>query len=130
MHDIESVDDIANVVHDFYRTALQDPLIGSFFTEVISLDFEHHIPLIIKFWDSILFGNTSYKGNPMIKHIELDRKSRLSKNHFDRWLMIWETTLTKSYRGPKQEEAIRRARDIAGLMLYKIEQKANGKSIL
>jgi len=38
--------------------------------------------------ESILLDKKGYKGNPMLKHIELNRKEALTAVHFDRWIEL------------------------------------------
>lgn len=120
MQDIHSKDDIELLVNAFYRRAVADPLIGHFFTEAVALDFEHHIPVIVSFWDSMLLGANTYRGNPMIKHIELNEKSELLLVHFERWVKLWELSVKENFEGVKAGEAVARAKSIALLMQYKI----------
>ena len=120
MRDIENRQDIELIVNLFYRKLLIDPVVGHFFTKVIHLSIEVHLPVIVSFWETILLGTISYKGNPMIKHLELNRLSPLARNHFDQWLQLWEETIHENFNGPKSEEAVTRAKAIAELMQYKI----------
>lgn len=104
----------------FYEKVKRDPLIGHFFTKVISLSWETHIPVIVSFWEGILLGGTAYRGNPMSKHIELSRLSAIRGEHFARWVELWSETVMENFEGPKADEAIARARSIAQLMELKI----------
>lgn len=122
MTDIESREDVQNLVSSFYEKVVVDETIGHFFTEVVKLDFETHLPTMYDFWESILLGNQVYKGNPMLKHIALNRQQPLEKEHFDQWLGLWEQTLEETFRGPVAEKALRTARQIAGLMQVKVKQ--------
>lgn len=122
--EITSRADIEQMVNSFYRTALEDEVIGHIFTDVVALNFEKHMPTMFKFWESILLGVASYEGNPMVKHLELNRKFPLEPVHFDRWLLLWESNIQKQFKGSKAEEAIRRAHSIAALMQHKIKQDA------
>jgi len=76
------------------------------------------------FWDSILFGTMNYKGNPMIKHIEMNKKENLHKEHFDQWMKLWRETIDELFVGEKANEAKKRATSIAQLMQYKINQNS------
>jgi len=118
--DIQDKEDISVLVERFYTKVLKDDLIGHFFTEVVSLSWEIHIPILVSFWNGILFGVQEYKGNPMIKHIHLDKMYPIEEMHFERWLRLWDETVKENFTGPKSEEAIKRAADIGRLMLYKI----------
>jgi hemoglobin len=125
LKDIENSGDIRFLIDEFYKQVVNDDLIGHFFTEVVKLDWEVHIPVMNDFWGTILLGEIKYKGNPMWKHIELNEKDPLGAEHFERWLFLWETTIRKNFTGNKAEEAIQRARHIAELMKHKIQQHSS-----
>lgn len=120
-YDIENREDVAVLVNTFYKRVLKDKLIQHFFTEVVKLQWEKHIPVIIDFWSSILFDEQSFRGNPMIKHIELSRQHRLEKKHFDRWLLHWNKTVDQLFQGENADLAKARALSIGLLMQSKIE---------
>src|SRR4051812_10308163 len=91
MKEIESRADIDRLMNVFYERALGDPVIGYIFTDVAKLDLEHHLPIIGDFWESLLFGTPVYQKhgrNPMLVHKDLHLKSRLTREHFERWLEI------------------------------------------
>ena len=119
--DIRSNEDVYFLVHAFYERALVDPLIGEYFTKVVKLDFDIHLPKISEFWISVLFGNGNYQGNPIIKHIELHQKKSLGLDEFERWLKLWKQTINAHYSGPIAEAAKQKADTMAQLMLIKIE---------
>ncbi|UYQ94030.1 group III truncated hemoglobin [Chitinophaga horti] len=125
MNDISTREDLLLLVNEFYRKATIDPVIGHFFTEVIKLDFSEHIPLIASFWENILLDGTSYKGGTMVKHIMLNRLSPMQPEHFERWLGLWEQTVTSHFEGPKALEAVNRAHSIAGIMQFKVGAHGN-----
>lgn len=127
MHDIENEDDIALLIDRFYKKVIPDPLIGPFFTDVVRFTWDEHIPIMNKFWGSVLLGSDSYKGNPMLTHFKLDKKTELNRVHFDRWLELWEKTINENFSGEKASEALTRARNIAAIMEYKIVQNRNFK---
>ena len=123
MQDIQTREDIGLLVNEFYKKVIPDPLIGHFFTRVVHFSWEEHIPIMISFWESILLGGQSYKGNPMIKHMELDALYPLDPLHFDRWLYLWQTTVRELFAGEKATEAIDRAHSIAGIIKTKIQAR-------
>jgi hemoglobin len=124
-NDINSEEQVMQLVEDFYRQLMQDAHIGLYFTEVITLDLDVHLPLIAAFWNAVLFGTGDYRGNPIVKHIALHRKHPLDQAAFDRWLAIWSDTIDARFVGPKAEEAKQKARTMAQLMLIKIESSEN-----
>ena len=122
LKDIENSQDIKLLIDEFYKQVVGDDLIGHFFTKVIPLDMDKHLPVMYDFWETTLLGNMKYKGNPMVKHIELSQKVPIQPEHFERWLALWERTITENFDGTKTEEAIQRAKQIAELMKYKVQQ--------
>ena len=120
LRDIDTREDIETLVDSFYQKALKDDSISHFFTEVVVLDWSVHIPLICDFWETVLLGKVVYKGNPMVKHLELHQLSPLNEQHFDRWLYLWKQSIVNRYKGPVADEAYNRAYQIAQLMKYKI----------
>lgn len=122
MRDITTGADIELLVDSFYKKVITDPTIGFIFTDVVALSWQKHIPVMYSFWGSLLLGQNTYKGNPMVKHMELDKLVTLTPTHFDTWLQLWVSTVSELFSGPKADEAIERARSIAGIMRLKVEQ--------
>lgn len=120
MKDITTRQDIIHLIDSFYTKVVKDDLIGSYFTEVVTLDFEKHLPVMYNFWESVLLGGTSYKGNPMIKHIQLHQKKALEEKHFNRWLTLWEQTINEHFTGSVADQAKHRAKSIKGIMMFKL----------
>jgi hemoglobin len=119
-HDIETKEDIETLVNTFYSKVIDDPTIGYIFKNSIGFSFEKHIPIMVSFWETLLFGVMSYKGNPMIKHIELNKTIPLHSQHFTQWLALWDSTIQENFEGKNANEAISKARNIAGIMQLKI----------
>tara|TARA_B110000240_G_scaffold163871_1_gene184006 strand:+ start:290 stop:436 length:147 start_codon:yes stop_codon:yes gene_type:complete len=46
-----------------------------------------------------LLDDIKYKGNPIVKHIELDRKPELKPIDFDQWILLLETTINYILKG-------------------------------
>jgi len=120
-HDISTREDIQTLVDTFYDKAKTDPLLGPIFNKIIGDHWDQHLPKMYSFWASILLGEQSYQGNPMIKHIELSKKVQLTEKEFDAWLLLFSTTVDELFKGEKANEAKLRANGIAGLMLHKIQ---------
>ncbi len=80
MNDIENRGDIQVVLNAFYRKAFEDELIGLFFTEVVLLNLDSHLPVITDFWEFILFGNHHYRKNVMEIHRNINHLSSIRKN--------------------------------------------------
>ena len=121
--DLQNRTDIEFLVDAFYKKALVNEHIGHFFTEVVQISFEEHLPIICDFWESLLFGTMTYKGNPMLKRLALDSKQQLRGMHFEQWKSLFFETLDEYFEGKKVEEAKQKATNIANLILFKIKQK-------
>ncbi len=119
--DILDRSDLELLIDQFYKRVLSNPEISFFFTEVVELDWETHLPRIVDFWESNLLGRGPYKGNPMHVHIDLNKRSKLEHNHFEVWLQLWEESIQANFDGPMAELAIKRAKQIAQLMQLKLQ---------
>lgn len=120
-HDITTEKDVELLVDRFYKKVLPDPVIGYIFADVARLSWDTHIPKINAFWKSLLLDKPGYSGNPMAKHIELDKKTPLKPEHFERWLLLWKQTVNEHFEGPVADKAIKQANSIALLMQHKVE---------
>jgi hemoglobin len=113
MSDISKRSDVERMVVTFYERVKSDPLLAPLFAH---LDWPHHLPIMFKFWSSILLGEMSYSGSPLMKHFNLG----LSREHFERWLKIFTENIDAQFSGQVAEEAKNRARTIANLFQHKM----------
>lgn len=127
--DIETRQDIKIFLKAFYERVKKDETIGIIFTEIVPMNWEHHIPVITDFWETVLLDNPVYKNNAMEVHFKLNRIFPLKKEHFTAWLNIFNHTLDEMYQGEKVQLARKRARSIAMLMEQKMHPQ-NNNSIL
>lgn len=111
--DITTRQDVYGIVVEFYDLLLSDPITKHIFQH---LDMDKHLPKITDFWCMVLFGDTTYTGNPFHKHTHLD----LKKKHFERWLYHFENTINISFKGNKAELAKQRATSIAFIFQSKL----------
>jgi hemoglobin len=111
--DIEARDDVERLVRAFYSRALVDPLIGWIFTDIAKLDLEVHVPRITSFWETILLGAQSYGGGAFRPHAVLHARVGLREAHFQRWLVLWRTTVDELFSGPRAELAKSHAERVA-----------------
>lgn len=121
LKDIRNKSDIERLVKHFYHLAIDDDQLGVFFTEITPLDLEVHIPLICSFWESILFNTAQYKGNVILKHIKLHNLKALNSEHFDQWLLVWETSVHTLFEGENANTIIQKANIMRLLMESKIK---------
>ncbi len=121
MKKLETRQDIEDLVNLFYDKVQNDDKIGFFFNDVAKVDWAHHLPKMYSFWETLLFGQISYKGNPMAMHFPINEKVPLEKAHFAHWVKLWTETVEENFAGEMAELAIYKATNIANLMGYKME---------
>lgn len=120
--DLSTREDIITLVDAFYTEVQQNEIIAPFFNDVAKVDWSKHLPKMYDFWEFILLGSGSYKGNVTTPHIQLNEKKSLYPEHFNEWLRLFHTTVDAHFAGRKAEEAKSRASAIAGVMSHKIEE--------
>ena len=113
MNDIRSRDDVKILVDGFYTKVLADELLAPVFSHINLPD---HLPTMYDFWSSLLFGDKTYTGNPLQKHLSLP----LQPAHFTRWLHLFTETVNENFSGDKAVEIQDRARSIAGVFQHKM----------
>jgi len=118
--DISSREHIELLVNTFYEKVQNDDVIAHFFNDVAQVNWEKHLPKMYDFWDSIIRNQHNYHGSPMPKHIALSEKSSMKKEHFERWLQLFNSTLDELFEGEKTELAKTRALSIATVMEIKV----------
>ena len=120
MSDITNREDLRNLMECFYTKALVDEIIGHFFTEVIQLNMEKHLPLIIDFWETVVFEKAKYKGNVLEVHQHIHQLSAFREEHFTRWVSLFKQTIDELYAGDHAELVKQRAESIATVMKIKL----------
>lgn len=120
MKDIEERKDLFELLEAFYVKAFADELIGFYFTDVIKLDLETHLPIITDFWESVLLNIKQYRGDVMKLHQHINHLSPFKEEHFNRWVKLFCTTVDEFYEGEVAERAKQRAVSIATIMKIKL----------
>lgn len=119
-HDITAREDVELLVNTFYSKVNENATLSPIFNEISKVDWPHHLPKMYSFWSSLLLGEQSYTGNPMVKHIDLSRQTDMTEVQFSTWLLLFNQTVNELFAGDKAEEAKSRAANIARLMQHKI----------
>lgn len=117
--DIQTRADLEFLLTEFYKTATTDTEIGHHF---VDLNLETHLPVIVNFWEKVLFGKQVYFGNPLDVHLKLNSKSPLRFEHFGRWFYLFSRTVDEFFTGATAENAKLRAKMIAHSLNQKINQ--------
>ena len=112
------------MVLQFYEAVKADETIGFIFTEVVHMNWEKHIPVIVDCWETILLDNPVYTKNAMEVHYNVNKKILLQKEYFNSWVHLFTTTVDDLFEGTIAALAKTRAKSIAAVMLFKME---NGK---
>jgi hemoglobin len=120
--DIESRKDLFELMKSFYHRLLNDRSISYLFTDVAKIDLEHHLPVLVDFWDSALFQSDTYRKNAMQPHMNLHIKSPLQPHHFETWLTYFKESVDELFTGEKAFMAKERATSIATVMKIKLAQ--------
>ncbi len=121
LSDIETRADCERLVRAFYARALEDPIIGWIFVDVAKLDLEAHVPVIASFWETMLLGGQSYSGGAFRPHADLHARIGLRSGHFERWLMLWRTTVDELFAGERAELAKAHATRVAGAFQRRLD---------
>lgn len=127
--EISTREDITLLVESFYTRVKDDDVIGYIFRDLEHFSWDTHIPVMIDFWCTLLLDEMVYKGNPMLKHIDLHRKTPLNQAHFTRWKALFFDTLDALFIGERVNEAKKRVEAMEILMLMKIRDSEEGHFI-
>jgi hemoglobin len=118
--DIENRADIESLVNVFYEKVKLDPVIVHFFTRVVPVDWEKHLPIMYRFWENIVFHTGEYEGNPMAQHQAIHEKCPMSTEHFKTWVNLFNETVNELFQGENAEKRKQRALSIATVMQIRI----------
>jgi hemoglobin len=116
MRDITTKNDIVDFVNAFYDKVMRNELLSPFFK---NLNFEKHLPKMVDFWAFVLLDQAGYTTNVTDKHMQF----RLTHDHFEQWISLFNGTLDELFAGEKVEMAKQRA----ALIGWTIENKLNSK---
>ena len=129
-HDITNRNDLILLVDTFYNKIQLNAKIGFIFTDVAKVDWSHHLPKMYDFWESVLFGEATYKGNPMLTHFALRDKTSLKTEEFDTWKNIFFETVNELFKGENAETIKQKAQSIADLMNFKLNPPKSNINIV
>lgn len=128
--DISTRNDIEVLVNTFYGQVRKDDRIGYIFNDIIGNDWSHHLPVMYQFWETIILNQPGYTGNPVRKHIDIDKKIPLEEPHFQRWLELWKDTVDSLFEGEKADEIKKRAILMMQLISLKVADARKGNSLI
>lgn len=114
--DLQNDADVCEMVDAFYRKVRADAVLGVIFDRAAAVDWDQHLPLMHRFWQTVLLHKPGYRGNPIDVHVRLNEE--LSRTHgielkpgdFERWLTLFCEAIDERFRGRRAEMAKRGAR--------------------
>ena len=132
MKTIETRKDIHHLVNTFYAKVRKDELLGPIFNSHIAKEeWPEHLNKLTDFWETNLMGIAKFKGNPTLKHRNVDANLdyKIDQVHFGKWLQLWFETINELFEGDLATKAKESARNMAAgqfLMIWK-NRPANTK---
>ena len=111
--DLDTPDEIAEMVRRFYADVAQDDLLGPMFNDVAQVDWSDHLPKLAAFWCRVLLGMPGYEGNPFRAHLLVHARREFTPAHFERWLTLFHETLELGWTGPNMQRALDLADNVA-----------------
>jgi hemoglobin len=111
--DLDSPEEIGEMVRRFYADVAQDDLLGPMFNDVARVDWSEHLPKLTAFWCRALLDIPGYTGNPYRAHALVHARRPFTPAHFQRWLDLFHETLDLGWVGPRAERAHELADNVA-----------------
>ena len=111
--DLDSPEEIAEMVRRFYADVASDALLGPMFNDVAQVDWSEHLPKLTAFWCRALLGQPGYSGNPFRAHALVHERRPFTAAHFERWLELFHATLLSGWVGPRVDDACSLAANVA-----------------
>ena len=131
--DINTREDVALLVDQFYKKVRANAILGPIFNQAIT-NWDEHLDHLTTFWESSLFMGKplkkKYKGNPLEVHAKVDQENNnsITEHHFGIWLNLWFETIEQFFSGENAELAKRRARKMGTFIHLKIFEARQQKS--
>lgn len=118
--DILGRDEIVRLVDNFYYKVRSDDTLGFIFGEVAAIDWDAHLPKMYAFWQTVLFRDGGFRGDPIGKHARLVPLTTMGREQFDRWLELFRETVDELFSGENAGHIKRCAEDMANVIHSKI----------
>lgn len=122
--EIEDIEDVKLLVNTFYDKIQVDSLLGGIFHAILEGKWDKHLPIMYRFWQTVLLKEHTYQGSPFRPHAKLP----VEKAHFDRWLKLWHETLDENFVGEGVFLAKKQAGVMAEMFMHKINYYRNDPS--
>lgn len=125
---IASLEEVKKLVDVFYGKVRKDALLSPIFEKAIGDHWDTHLDKMYEFWQTVLLDEHTYYGSPFLPHAKLP----VNKQHFERWLLLFNETVDTEFTGELAEEAKWRAQKMAEMFQFKLEymKENNSKPLL
>ncbi|MEO7175777.1 MAG: group III truncated hemoglobin [Saprospiraceae bacterium] len=124
-NDIWSIEDVKLMVDTFYAKVRKDSLLKDIFNNKIEDRWPQHLEKMYRFWQTVLLNEHTYYGSPFPPHAQLP----VSKNHFNKWLILFYETVDELFAGEKAEKAKWQGERMAEMFHAKIQYYRNNTSV-
>jgi hemoglobin len=104
--DLDTPEEISEMVRRFYADIAQDELLGPMFNDVARVDWSEHLPKLTAFWCRTLLGRGGYEGNPLRAHQLVHARHPFTPAHFERWLTLFHENVELGWTGPNAQRAL------------------------
>ena len=118
--DIEGRAEIKRLVDRFYEKVRGDGLLGPIFNDIAKVDWNIHLPKLYAFWQTVLFGEGGFKGNPLGVHFKLAAQTLMDWPRFQRWLELFCSTVDEMFFGEHAAHIKNAAADMAHVIYSRI----------
>lgn len=119
--EIETIEDIKNLVNSFYGKVREDDLLADIFNNIIQDRWSEHLEKMYRFWQTVLLEEHTYFGSPFVPHAKLP----VEKQHFERWLKLFYDTIDEYFIGELAEKAKWQGERMAQMFNMKIDHYRN-----
>ena len=119
--DLDTPDEIFEMVTRQYVDIVQDPLLEPFFTVSPGhIDWQAHIETVTDYWCHVLLYAPGYDIDVIEAHRPIHDRDPFSPEVFDRWLETFFDTVDGGWVGPQAERAKKRATGMAWSMAERL----------
>ena len=119
--DILTLEDIKQLVNEFYGRVRAHEVLGPIFDARIGDRWPEHLEKMYTFWQTVLLDEHTYFGSPFPPHANLP----VDQSHFQMWMGIFTQTVDDLFQGQKADEAKWRGAKMAQMFSMKIDYLRN-----
>lgn len=127
LSDIQGRAEIIQLVDRFYEKVGTDETLGFIFNDIAKVDWETHLPKMYSFWQTVLFRDGGFRGDPLGKHARLVPLTTMGREQFDRWLVLFTATVDELFQGENATHIKACATDMANVIHARINAVADAR---